>query len=1265
MTHHSPSIGAAVRRPIAILATGAVALTGALVGTTAAHAAADAAVVRVSASQIGSTNVSADRNSWDSLQEDAFVPTATGFALDIENKPIGTKSLTSTGLSLDGVDGSKKVRYQYYFGTGGIGALDDAEGVTLSELIDSDFGWDAYFPNAYSASEGTASIDLQLEKELSNGQFQRTSIFASINRASNSAGSASSTLFSNLANGEVRANSQPAVVTDGVATVVSGQTSYSPATIESAYGDYTVVSFGPNNGRGTSVDNTVVVNAIHLLDTTVAFSALALEGSTRTFSLRDDVTTTSAFALPNGATLDGKNHTIFAADVSSSVPFMGAVVENLPSSTSFDVKDLTIDGTAGLVRNHNGTRDLWGIRYSNSAGTVSHTSVNGIKRTNGGDNDGIAFRIQNVGGGVERTVVLDHVSAENFQKGGLSATGNVAVDIRDSIFGHGLSSTPPNTLSFSAGADLKLRDSVIGGVQSTQNGIYRTSTGVLASGAGTIDIRDNTISGSDIPVYIASSGASTVFHNVITGPANPIIDPNEGELQYLAAVYADAADVSVGSNRITAYPLRYAFDSEESPYTVILPELGTVGLDPLYRGESAVEVEVLATNGVPGNVLVYATGAGADRLVGSLAVTGSGAHTVSIPVTNVPSGAISFHAKYVSSFDESEFALSEESAELLIAAADVSLSLNKVTAPYAGSPAVATVTVSPAGTTGTVQLHADGEPIGEAVAVDTLGKASIALPDKTLLASTWAITAVFTPTGDSAASFSAGESASRSLVVTKNATTAAIELSKTSQTYNGTPATITATVTKAIAGSVQFFVDGEVLGQPVAVTTSTGKAVLPAGPAKVIAGGKHAITATFTPTVINGYAESTSAAKSLTVTRIATATTVKLGGTSQTYTGTPVSVVATVTKGVDGTVQFAAGSTPLGAPVEVEHGATSTATLPADDAKLIPAGKQSVTAVFTPDADYGYEGSTSKAVTITVAKAPTSVQITTSGSSQQYGSASVVEVVATVPDGIEGVVQFRYGSTALGGEVEVEDGEAVASVNAVTFIPAGSHQLSAVFTPSLASYLPSTSSNVNLAVTALPSTLSLSTSLSEVPATWTFGDEGLGTIVAQATSGVPGKVQFFYGTNLKWGAPVAVNSLGRTTISLSTLPAGSAIGDISATFTPTNSLGRTSASAVLALNVTPNKAASVVTQVVPASVKTKSVIAVSVTGVDGAPVPSGQVRVYYTATKFVTVTLGANGTATATLPTIKKGTKLAFTAKYLGDLGYLTAASTTVSRTAK
>jgi len=312
-----------------------------------------------------------------------------------------------------------------------------------------------------------------------------------------------------------------------------------------------------------------------------AFGADAPAGITvnttaKTWTFTQDVTTTTPLLVPDGYTVDGKDFTLFVGDPAPTTAFLGAALQNDVDADEFAVHDLTIDGTGTLIRNHPGgsnNRNLFGLRFLKASGTVDDVTVKGILRVNGGDNDGVGIRADNTGGTAAQTVTIDGSTVTGFQKGGIAAAGNVNLVVTDSTIGSGLSTTPPNSISVQSGASATITGNTIGGVQSTQNGIYRQSTSVLAYQAADITVSNNTVSGSDAGLYFYDSTSAVVTGNTITSPENNLIDPNTGELQVTNGIVAAAMDVAVSGNTISGAIASYA--SEEAGEFVIDLETAT------------------------------------------------------------------------------------------------------------------------------------------------------------------------------------------------------------------------------------------------------------------------------------------------------------------------------------------------------------------------------------------------------------------------------------------------------------------------------------------------------------------------------------------------------------------------------------------------------------------------------------------------------------------------------------------------------------------
>ena len=159
-----------------------------------------------------------------------------------------------------------------------------------------------------------------------------------------------------------------------------------------------------------------------------------------------------------------------------------------------------------------------------------------------------------------------------------------------------------------------------------------------------------------------------------------------------------------------------------------------------------------------------------------------------------------------------------------------------------GAPVTLTATVAPATAVGAVQFKDGATNVGNPVAVSN-GTASGST--STLGVGSHQLTAVFTPLDPGA--FSPSTSPPVTFVITGStgavATSTVLATSPASPVAQGTPVTLTATVTPATApGSVQFKDGATNLGNPVIVSNGTASAST-----STLAAGGHQLTAVFTP----------------------------------------------------------------------------------------------------------------------------------------------------------------------------------------------------------------------------------------------------------------------------------------------------------------------------------------------------------------------------------------------------------------------------------
>ena len=254
-----------------------------------------------------------------------------------------------------------------------------------------------------------------------------------------------------------------------------------------------------------------------------------------------------------------------------------------------------------------------------------------------------------------------------------------------------------------------------------------------------------------------------------------------------------------------------------------------------------------------------------------------------------------------------------------------------------------TATVSPTAS-GSVQFEVGTTDIGTPVTV-VAGQAQTSTT--TLPTGTDSLSAVFTP---SAGSTYAGSTGTASFTVTPlTATTTTLTASPASPQLFGTSVTLTATVSPTASGSVQFEVGTTDIGTPVTVVAGqaqTSTTTLPVG--------TDSLNAVFTPTAGNGYLGSTGD-RLVHGSPLATTTSLSLSPASPQYSGTSVTLTATVSPTAAGTVQFEVGSTDIGTPVTVVAGQAETSTT------TLPTGTDSLSAVFTPATGSDYGGSTGTA----------------------------------------------------------------------------------------------------------------------------------------------------------------------------------------------------------------------------------------------------------------------------------------------------------------
>ncbi len=293
-------------------------------------------------------------------------------------------------------------------------------------------------------------------------------------------------------------------------------------------------------------------------------------------------------------------------------------------------------------------------------------------------------------------------------------------------------------------------------------------------------------------------------------------------------------------------------------------------------------------------------------------------------------------------------------------------------------------------------------------------------------------------------------------------------------TYHATIAAVSPATGVPGSGTVSFNVNGSPISgcdvQP--VTGGAAQCATRANPA-----GSPMITAVYTGNGdFNGSTSpglSQSVATGTSTTAVASNHLTTAYGEDVTFTASLGAVAPASTTPDGGTVSFNLAGTPItGCGTRSVSAGIATCTT-----TVVPAGMQSITAVYSGDSSYG--GSTSPPITQTVTKASTSTSLESDNNPSVFStSVTFTAVVSTVAPGAgtaTGSVAFRIaGNDIAGCATKALDGSAIATCTTST-LPVGTHAVTAVYAAT-ADFAASTSAPVTQVVPQPASTTMVSSS---------------------------------------------------------------------------------------------------------------------------------------------------------------------------------------------
>jgi len=236
-------------------------------------------------------------------------------------------------------------------------------------------------------------------------------------------------------------------------------------------------------------------------------------------NLTSDCTTDATILIPNGYTLDGRNHTITATDPQGG-HFVGAVVKNSGALAHVTKLRITTTGLANVC--DSGSDQLRGILFDGASGTIQKSTISHLNQGASACQEGNAIEVQNfsTNGSIPpvQTVKITGNRVSAYQHSGIVCDGYVNCLVRSNVVGASAAQAkqPANSIEIRYGARAILEKNEVSG-NSWAGSAKFVSTAILLRYAadGTL-VRHNRLSGgnADIGIYAYTDGA-TVENNQV------------------------------------------------------------------------------------------------------------------------------------------------------------------------------------------------------------------------------------------------------------------------------------------------------------------------------------------------------------------------------------------------------------------------------------------------------------------------------------------------------------------------------------------------------------------------------------------------------------------------------------------------------------------------------------------------------------------------------------------------------------------------------